>query len=701
MADELDVLLEKVADPGLRAELRAAVDKVRAKRNFGLVFESHLPERVRLPEYPVRRGTTVVRRADKNSGPMKVEGVRRSQATVMTDDGTRETVPVDDLVVVAEFGEPVYPGLTSVGSIRRGGDKPAHVVINAENHHALEMLQFTHAGKVDCIYIDPPYNTGAKDWKYDNDYVDGEDAYRHSKWLAFMERRLLMAKQLLNPDSSVLIVTIDEKEYLRLGLLLQQTFPSANHQMVSIRINPSGVARLGDFRRSDEFAYFVRQGGQGLAPVALGSHWELDGQRGFNEALNWNKLRRTGTNSLRTDRPNLFYPLFIDAQAAKLVDVGQPIPLHSDRTEITGPLGTVSVWPIREDGSEGNWQIGPDATRRLSAKGYIQLGKANARGYAVYYLKAGEQAKIESGYFRLVGSRGDGSVVVERSEGQSRGTLPTTQWVSASHDSATHGSRLLLSLLPGRKFPFPKSLYAVEDTIRFFVKDKLEAVILDFFAGSGTTAHAVMRLNRQDGGRRQAIVVTNNEVSADEAKSLTERGYRDGDPEWEALGIFEHITRPRITAAVTGLTPDGTSIKGDYKFTDEFPMAEGLEENVEFMKLTYLDPVEVELDRAFAAVAPMLWLRAGGQGSMVAARTDANGDLLPFGVAYRYGVLFDPDCWRDFVAALPDDAKTVFVVTDSAAVFAGVADSLPADLAVVRLYENYLTTFAINQGRAS
>ncbi len=106
MADELDVLLEKVADPGLRAELRAAVDKVRAKRSFGLVFESHLPERVRLPEYPVRRGTTVVRRADKRGEPMKVAAVRRGQATVLADDGTRETVPVSDLVVVAEFGEP-------------------------------------------------------------------------------------------------------------------------------------------------------------------------------------------------------------------------------------------------------------------------------------------------------------------------------------------------------------------------------------------------------------------------------------------------------------------------------------------------------------------------------------------------------------------------------------------------------------------
>ena len=210
-----------------------------------------------------------------------------------------------------------------------------------------------------------------------------------------------------------------------------------------------------------------------------------------------------------------------------------------------------------------------------------------------------------------------------------------------------------------------------------------------------------MRLNRQDAGRRQAIVVTNNEVSADEATTLSKQGYRDGDPEWEALGIFEHITRPRITAAVTGLTPDGTPIKGDYKFTDEFPMAEGFEENVEFMRLTYLDPVDVELDRAFAAIAPMLWLRAGGQGAMVAARTNASGELRPFAVADRYGVLFDPDLWRDFVAALPEGALTVFVVTDSAAVFAGVAESFPSDLEVVRLYENYLTTFAINQGRSS
>ena len=133
--------------------------------------------------------------------------------------------------------------------MERGGDKPYHVVIKGENHHALEALRFTHAGKVDCIYIDPPYNSGARDWKYNNDYVDENDAYRHSKWLAFMERRLKLAKELLNPDDSVLIVTIDEKEYLRLGLLLEQTFAR--------RQNPDGQRRSSTRRgatRKDDFS---------------------------------------------------------------------------------------------------------------------------------------------------------------------------------------------------------------------------------------------------------------------------------------------------------------------------------------------------------------------------------------------------------------------------------------------------------------
>ena len=136
----------------------------------------------------------------------------------------------DDLVVIAEFRDTIYPGLVSTGTVTRGSDRPFHTVINAENVHALQVLLYTHEGKVDVIYINPPYNTGALDWKYNNDYVEAGDACRHSKWLAFMERRLRTARPRLNPGGSVLIVATDEREVHRLALLLEQVVEVAEIQ---------------------------------------------------------------------------------------------------------------------------------------------------------------------------------------------------------------------------------------------------------------------------------------------------------------------------------------------------------------------------------------------------------------------------------------------------------------------------------------
>jgi adenine-specific DNA-methyltransferase len=271
MRSELDVLLDKVEDPILRADIRSQVERLRAKRTFGLVFESHLPERVRLPEHAIRPGVKVAYKDDPDSPAYEVLSIADEVATIrkvrnpngsflsaaQAAEVTDETSKVARLVVIADFGEPVFPGLRRLGSVERGGDKPAHIVIKGENYHALEALQFTHAGKIDCIYVDPPYNSGARDWKYDNNYVDESDSYRHSKWLAFMERRLLLARKLLNPEDSVLIVTIDEKEYLRLGLLLEQLFPGNTIQVVTIVINPKGTARYNEFSRVEEYAFFV------------------------------------------------------------------------------------------------------------------------------------------------------------------------------------------------------------------------------------------------------------------------------------------------------------------------------------------------------------------------------------------------------------------------------------------------------------
>ncbi len=264
-----------------------------------------------------------------------------------------------------------------------------------------------------------------------------------------------------------------------------------------------------------------------------------------------------------------------------------------------------------------------------------------------------------------------------------------------SHDAGSHGTNIIRTLLPGRRFPFPKSLYAVEDALRFFVANKPEAVILDFFSGSGTTAHAVMRMNKQDGGNRQCISVTNNEVGADEQKKLREQGLRPGDPEWEKCGICDYVTKPRVQAAISGKTPDDEPINGDYKFTDEFPMAEGFQENAEFFSLTYETPVAVGHNLAFVRIASLLWLRAGARGKRI--------DKLPadgWAVADAYGLLTEVDMATPFIKAVKkvDGPRIAYIVTDDDRRFQAIAKRLPKGVEPVRLYESYLTNFSFTNG---
>jgi adenine-specific DNA-methyltransferase len=220
----------KAKDSAAGRELEKEFKVLASRLSFGLNFERHLPETVELPGRPVRKGDKVhilpPRGSTAKGDPRlwKVLGIKTSDgaswANLETLNDTapnRHKVPVKDLVVVAEFKDYIYPGLISTGKVECGGDKPFHTVINAENFHALEALTFTHRGKIDAIYLDPPYNTGATDWKYNNAYVEAEDLYRHSKWLSFIERRLKVASQLLNPSSSVLIATMTRRNILDLG----------------------------------------------------------------------------------------------------------------------------------------------------------------------------------------------------------------------------------------------------------------------------------------------------------------------------------------------------------------------------------------------------------------------------------------------------------------------------------------------------
>ena len=688
----------KAMDAQLGTDLEQEFGILSSRLPYGLNFERHSPEVVELPLRPVRKGDKVrvlPERGSIQKGDQRLWQVKALRKAKNTGDlellgaATPETtsVSLEDLVVVAEFRDTIYPGLVSTGKVERGGDKPFHTVINGENYHVLKALTYTHRGKVDVIYIDPPYNSGAKDWKYNNDYVEGDDQYRHSKWLAMMERRLLVARQLLNPEDSVLIATIDEKEYLRLGLLLEQTFPDGGIQMVSSVINRKGVIRTNELTRTNEFIYVVKFG---LAKLVA----ERDPSE---EKVRWASLRRFEDSSRRNGpqpRPDQFYPIYIGVQSGRIESVGESIQVGVDRSIVRNIPGCETVWPLKPDGTEMIWGLTPPTLKKRLAEGFVKVTRGKrGKSSTLYYLTSGQVEEVASGELLVTGRDSDGSVIVEFATGKA--ALPTTQWDKESHNAQPNGTGLLSAILPGRKFPFAKSLYAVEDCLRLAIGKKPQAVVLDFFSGSGTTAHAVMRLNRQDAGRRQCISVTNNEVAADEQKSLRTQGLRPGDAAWEQLGICDFITKPRVAAAITGKTPDGEPIKGDYKFTYEFPMAEGFEENAEFFTLTYEAKSAVNHNLAYARIAPMLWLRAGARGRRI--------DKLPAGgwaVADTYALLISVDAATPFIDAISavGGLRVAYIVTDDDRRFQAIAKRLPKGVEPVRLYESYLTNFSFANG---
>ena len=385
----------------------------------------------------------------------------------------------------------------------------------------------------------------------------------------------------------------------------------------------------------------------------------------------------------------------MDEESKRIVKIGSPMRTEESLRSVPGVLGAVPVFPIDPDGVEKIWGLTPATLQAALDRGYVRVTPGTPhQTYTISYLTTPNVKLAEAGQdLKVIGTRPDGSKIVVFPGGKAErlGTV----WRERRHDAGAYGTSILRSLLPDRSFPFPKSLYAVEDVLRAVVADKPRATVLDFFAGSGTTAHAVMRLNKQDGGCRKCILVTNNEVSADEQVGLREQGLRPGDPAWDALGIFEYFTKPRVAAAVTGRTPDGSPIEGSYKFADEFPIVEGLLENVEFFTMTYEAPRPMAHNRAFEAIAPLLWLRAGSEGRRIEkARQD-------FDVADTYAVLFDLDASRGFLDAVAgaESLRIAFIVTDDDRGFQMVCGELSARVEAVRLYESYLTNFTINAGR--
>ena len=561
----IDQYIERIPNTELQEQIREEVARLTKKKRFGLVYENHLPDNVLMPEVTIRRGTKVALRGNTPNDVYEVQDIEKDNAVCRNLASLEDkTFLLDDLVAVAQRGDVIYPYLKPMDSVENAPDSDLwHTLIEADNYHALQTLAYLYPGMVDCIYIDPPYNKpDSHDWKYNCDYVDGTDAYRHSKWLSMMEARLKIAKKLLNPNDSVLIVTIDELEYHHLGCLLEQMFPEARIQMVSSVINPAGVSIKDGFSRTNEFLYFVKLGDSAPSPLILGKDWRGNIKGGYKDKLRWNGLQRSGTSILRTDRYNMFYPIYLSKDGKRIVSIGDSIPLDVNRHTIECHKDCIQIWPLFSDGREGRWRLGRETLIDYAKKHYVKIGVFRGESTSISYLAKGEQIKVEEGKFPLVGYNEDGSIVVDESNYQAS-FIPGSQWWIASHDATQLGTKILTGII-GKRFDFPKSLYAVHDTIRFFVANKPNALILDFFAGSGTTLHAVNLLNKEDGGHRRCIMVTNNEIGEPKEKELRPQGIRPGDEEWEKWGIARYVNWPRTKCSILGEDVNGKPIVGDY-----------------------------------------------------------------------------------------------------------------------------------------
>lgn len=405
--------------------------------------------------------------------------------------------------------------------------------------------------------------------------------------------------------------------------------------------------------------------------------------------VQWLSMLRRGAASHRADKPKHFYPIFVNPVTATIEGVGEPLGLDEDRSTVAVPENLVAVWPMRTDGSEGRWQLKRETFISALEEGTAKLGSYNKKQdrWAINYLNAGIKDEIKSGAILVKGKDEKGALILKRVENKL--VEPKSVWNQVSHNASEYGTTLLNGIIGSDRFSYPKSLYAVKDTVGLFVADKPNALIIDFFAGSGTTLHAVNLLNAEDGGHRRCICVTNNEVSADEAKKFTVDGFRQGDPEWEERGIARYVTWPRTKCSIEGIDVNGNLLKGNYLGSDT-PMADGFKANAIFCELTYESAWPIRLDRAFDAIAPILWMQAGCRGPIIRR----------IGKSYLttdyYGVLFDYNQASKFcekVKGTPS-IKTVYVVTDDQRRYSNMCKRLP-NTEVHRLYETYLKTFEI------
>lgn len=695
---KIEDLIFQIADERLRKALTAEVRELKKRKRFGLVFEEHLPETVRVPNLAVREGDSVAFKAEKANRSWTVQKIT-GKKVILEQPGATEDAPtatreaqVDELVVVRTFGDPIYPALNPVERVSAGGtERPWHTLINAENFHALQLLLYCYEGQFDVIYADPPYNTGARDWKYNNDYIDRTDAYRHSKWLSMMKRRLLLAKRLLKPDG-VMIVTIDENEVHHLAMLLEELFPNALRQMVTIAINPSGVSGDG-LSRVEEYAFFCFFGG--ARPARVHDDFFSNESAQPEVSIGWESLLRRGNTWYREKRKNLCYPVLLDKKTHRIAGAGEPFEGDDESKRPLEIDGKIAAWPVRRDGRLGIWRVDGRALVRLASEGlaYATSEDTDRGTWSFKYLMSGSVKAIRDGKLKVVGVGSRGEAILEASEPAN--FLPKTMWRRGAHTAGGAGGSQAVTALLGQRdlFSYPKSVYAVRDCLAIAVGQKPDALVLDFFAGSGTTFHATALLNASDGGARRCVLVTNNEVKEDTAKSFEKRGLYPGDAEYERSGVCEAVTWPRCRAVVSGLRPDGEPVEGAHLDGREY--SEGFEENIEYFRLGFLDPNDVARGDAFKAILPILWMMAGAFGE----RQDSKGSTPWFIPKHSpFAVLIKENQFPHFKKELASHSGVhwAFLVTDSEENFNLMRRSLGRRYRCVQLYKNYLENFRLN-----
>lgn len=394
-------------------------------------------------------------------------------------------------------------------------DKPVNLLIEGDNYHALSVLNYTHKGKIDVIYIDPPYNTGNKDFIYNDSYVDREDSFRHSKWLSFMSKRLELAKHLLKKEGAIFI-SIDNNEFAQLKLLCDEIFGENNFigQLIWRKKDGGGQADsyfvteheyISVYAKSDKFIW--------KDEVIPESETKFNKEDSFGKYTTV-KLAKWGNNARREDRPKMYFP-------------------------IKSPDGK-NIYPIAPDGTDGRWRVGKERMEEIIKNELIEWHK-----------KDGNWIPYEKIYFR----EGKEKVIKERS-------------ILYNLANTGDGSNELTRLF-GRKdiFENPKPTNLIKYILRFSTNK--DATILDFMAGSGTTGHAVLDLNREDKGCRKFILCTNNELNGIGSQILKNNPeMKEGD-----VGICNRVTLPRLEKICT-------TYKGNMKyFKTNFVPAEQIDKN--------------------------------------------------------------------------------------------------------------------------